>query len=270
MNIITIILIIIVALLAGIEGVVDEFQFHQPIVACTLIGLVSGHLTEGVMLGGSLQMIALGWANVGAAVAPDAALASVASAIIMVLGLQGGSTNVQTAISTAIAVAIPLSVAGLFLTMICRTIAIPMVHFMDAAAEKGNMRAIDMWQILAILLQGIRIAIPAALLCVVPAETVTNALNQMPAWLSGGMTVGGGMVAAVGYAMVINMMSTKETWPFFALGFVLAAIGELTLIALGAIGVALALVYLGLKENGGSNGGGTGSGDPLGDILNDY
>ena len=270
MNIITIILIIIVALLAGMEGVVDEFQFHQPIVACTLIGLVSGHLTEGVMLGGSLQMIALGWANVGAAVAPDAALASVASAIIMVLGLQGGSTNVQTAISTAIAVAIPLSVAGLFLTMICRTIAIPMVHFMDAAAEKGNMRAIDTWQILAILLQGIRIAIPAALLCVVPAESVTNALNQMPAWLSGGMTVGGGMVAAVGYAMVINMMSTKETWPFFALGFVLAAIGELTLIALGAIGVALALVYLGLKENGGSNGGGTGSGDPLGDILNDY
>ena len=73
MNIITIILIIIVALLAGMEGVVDEFQFHQPIVACTLIGLVSGHLTEGVMLGGSLQMIALGWANVGAAVAPDAA-----------------------------------------------------------------------------------------------------------------------------------------------------------------------------------------------------
>ena len=200
MSLITIILIIIIALLAGMEGILDEFQFHQPLVACTLIGLVSGHLTEGIILGGSLQMIALGWANVGAAVAPDAALASVASSIIMVLGLEGGATDVQTAISTAIAVAIPLS-----------------------------------------------------------------------PWLSGGMTVGGGMVAAVGYAMVINMMSTKETWPFFALGFVLAAIGELTLIALGAIGVALAIIYLGLKENSGSNGGGsTGSGDPLGDILNDY
>ena len=271
MSLITIILIIIIALLAGMEGILDEFQFHQPLVACTLIGLVSGHLTEGIILGGSLQMIALGWANVGAAVAPDAALASVASSIIMVLGLEGGATDVQTAISTAIAVAIPLSVAGLFLTMICRTLTIPIVHFMDGAAEQGNMRAIDMWQILAILLQGIRIAIPAAALCVVPAAVVTDALNQMPPWLSGGMTVGGGMVAAVGYAMVINMMSTKETWPFFALGFVLAAIGELTLIALGAIGVALAIIYLGLKENSGSNGGGsTGSGDPLGDILNDY
>lgn len=271
MSMITVLLIIVVALLAGMEGVLDEFQFHQPLVACTLIGLVSGHLTEGVILGGSLQMIALGWANVGAAIAPDAALASVASAIIMVLGLNGGTTNVQNAISTSIAVAIPLSVAGLFLTMIVRTLSIPIVHFMDAAAEEANMRKMEMWQIIAILLQGVRIAIPAAALCFVPASVVTSALNAMPEWLATGMTIGGGMVAAVGYAMVINMMSTKETWPFFALGFVLAAINQLTLIALGAIGVSLALIYLGLKENSGNGGNGVGgSGDPLGDILNEY
>lgn len=269
MELMTILLIIIVAFLAGMEGVLDEFQFHQPLVACTLIGLVTGHLTEGVILGGSLQMIALGWANVGAAVAPDAALASVASAIIMVLGLQGGETDVTNAINTSIAVAIPLSVAGLFLTMIGRTLAIPMVHFMDKCAEVGNIRGMEMWHILAIGMQGLRIAIPAAALCVVPASAVTSALNQMPEWLAGGMAVGGGMVAAVGYAMVINMMATKETWPFFALGFVLAALHELTLIALGAIGITLALIYLGLKGQGGSNGG-TGTGDPLGDILNDY
>ena len=35
-------------------------------------------------------MIALGWANIGAAVAPDAALAAVASAIILVQGGQRG------------------------------------------------------------------------------------------------------------------------------------------------------------------------------------
>lgn len=87
MSAISIILVIIVAFLAGMEGVLDQFQFHQPLVACTLIGLATGHLKEGVMLGGSLQLMALGWANIGAAVAPDAALASVASAIIMVLGL---------------------------------------------------------------------------------------------------------------------------------------------------------------------------------------
>ena len=271
MSAISIVLVVLVAFLAGMEGILDEFEFHQPIVACTLIGLVTGHLQEGISLGGTLQMMALGWANIGAAVAPDAALASVASAIIMVLALNGGSTDSSKAITTAVAVAVPLSVAGLFLTMICRTLATAIVHGMDASAEKGDFRGIEMWQIAAICMQGIRIAIPAAALCVIPAEAVTNALNAMPDWLSGGMSVGGGMVAAVGYAMVINMMATKETWPFFVLGFVLAAISELTLIALGLIGISLALLYLGLKDMAKQGGGtGGGSGDPLGDILNDY
>ena len=87
MPILSVVFIVIVAFFAGMEGILDEFQFHQPLVACTLIGLVTGHPTEGIILGGSLQMIALGWANIGAAVAPDAALASIASSIIMVLAL---------------------------------------------------------------------------------------------------------------------------------------------------------------------------------------
>ncbi|WP_180367094.1 PTS sugar transporter subunit IIC, partial [Oenococcus oeni] len=107
---------------------------------CTLIGLVTGHLVLGVMLGGSLQMIALGWANIGAAVAPDAALASVGSAIILIEGGQG-----TKGIGSAIAVAVTLAVAGLFLTMIVRTITTFIVHIMDHAAEEGKSRIIDMW-----------------------------------------------------------------------------------------------------------------------------
>ena len=132
MSVISMVLVVIVAFLAGMEGVLDEFQFHQPLVACTLIGLVTGQLVPCIILGGSLQMIALGWANIGAAVAPDAALAAVASAIILVQGGQG-----RAGVDTAIAVAIPLAVAGLFLTMIVRTLSVICVHQMDAAAAKG-------------------------------------------------------------------------------------------------------------------------------------
>ena len=114
MSAISMILVVIVAFFAGLEGILDQFQFHQPLIACTLIGLVTGNLTAGIMLGGSLQMIALGWANIGAAVAPDAALAAVASAIILVKGGQG-----TAGISTAIAVAIPLAVAGSILNNDC-------------------------------------------------------------------------------------------------------------------------------------------------------
>ena len=129
MNAIQMILVVVVAFLAGMEGILDQFQFHQPLVACTLIGLVTGNLELGLLLGGSLQMIALGWANIGAAVAPDAALAAVASTIILIQGGQGSK-----GIGAAIGIAIPLAIAGLFLTMIVRTISVAIVHIMDKEA----------------------------------------------------------------------------------------------------------------------------------------
>ncbi|GAA0346582.1 PTS mannose/fructose/sorbose transporter subunit IIC [Oceanobacillus oncorhynchi subsp. oncorhynchi] len=265
LTIIQIILIIIIAFIAGIEGILDEFQFHQPIVACTLIGLVSGELTACLILGGSLQFIALGWANIGAAVAPDTALASVASAIILVLSGQG-----TAGVNSAMAIAIPLAVAGLLLTIIVRTLATGIVHLMDAAAKDGNIRKIEMWHVIAICMQGLRIAIPAALIVAIGATPVREMLQAMPGWLTDGLAVGGGMVVAVGYAMVINMMATKEVWPFFAIGFVLATIPDITLVGFGGIGVALALIYIALTKQGGSRGGGGNTGDPLGDIIDDY
>ena len=264
LNMLQIVLILIIAFLAGAEGVLDQFQFHQPIVACTLIGLVTGNLEAGIVLGGTLQMIALGWANVGAAIAPDAALASIASSIILVLGGQG-----VNGVASAIAVAIPLAVAGLVLAMVVRSLSIVVVHMMDAQAEKGSIRGMEMWQLVGIAIQGLRIVIPAGALLFLSADAVQAFLEGMPSWLSNGMAIGGGMVVAVGYALVINMMATKEVWPFFVIGFVVAAISELTLIALGALGVALALIYLKLSKVS-SSGGGPNHGDPLGDILNDY
>jgi len=225
-NILAIILILIVAFLAGMEGILDQFQFHQPIIACSLIGVATGHIKECVMLGGVLQLMALGWANVGAAVAPDAALASVASAIIFA---KNNFKDQGTVIGTAVA----LATAGLVLTMVVRTLSVVIVH----------------------------------------QAVIQGALGALPEWFTMGMSIGGGFVVAVGYAMVINLMATKEVWPFFFLGFALAPVKELTLIATGIIGVAAAIIYLNVtnnKGNGGGDGGASSSGDPLGDILNDY
>ena len=266
MNFITVILILVVAFIAGMEGILDEFQFHQPILAATLIGIVTGHPVEGLLLGGTLQLIALGWMNIGAAVAPDAALASIASAILVTV--HGAS------ITEGIALAIPLAVAGQVLTMFVRTATVALSHGADKKAAEGSFRGVEMYHLGALMLQGLRIAIPAAIILAVPATAVTTALNSIPDWLTGGLAVGGGMIVAVGYAMVINMMATPKLWLFFALGFALSAIGELNLIAMGIIGVVLALLYLQFSPEFNQGGGGgsanTGSGAPLDDILNDY
>lgn len=146
-----IVLIFAVACIAGMGSILDEFQFHRPLVACTLIGLALGDMKTGIIIGGTLEMIAQGWMNIGAAVAPDAALASIISTILVIAGNQN--------VGSGIALAIPLAAAGQVLTIIARTITVAFQH----AAERGNLTALSWIHVSALLLQAMRIAIPAVI-----------------------------------------------------------------------------------------------------------
>lgn len=116
MSVIQIVLLLIVAAITGIGSVVDEAQTHRPLVACTLVGIVLGDIPTGIILGGTLEMMALGWMNVGLAMAPDTAIASVISTILVINSHQG--------IGQGIAIAVPLAAAGQALTIFVRTITV--------------------------------------------------------------------------------------------------------------------------------------------------
>lgn len=236
-SIIQMILIFLVAFLAGMESILDEFQFHQPLVACTLIGTVLGDPASGILLGGTLQFITLGWMNIGAAVAPDAALASVISTILFVAGKQP--------LNTAIALAIPIATAGQALTVLVRTITVGIQHAADKSVQDGDLRRITMLHLGALMLQGLRIAIPAIIIAsVVNTSGVQNALAAIPEWITKGLAVGGGIIVVVGYAMVINMIRAPGLMIFFFLGFVIAAFAKFNLIAYGILGFAIAYLYI--------------------------
>jgi len=234
---IQIVLVFIVACIAGMGSILDEFQTHRPLIACTLIGLVLGDLKTGILIGGTLEMIALGWMNIGAAVAPDAALASIISTILVIVGKQD--------IGAGIALAIPLAAAGQVLTILVRTITVGFQHGADSTAKKGNLRAMDWLHVTALLLQAMRIAIPALIVALtVGTSAVKHMLDAIPDVITGGLNVAGGMIVVVGYAMVINMMRAGYLMPFFFLGFVFAAFTNFNLVALGVIGLVLAILYL--------------------------
>ncbi|ARD16907.1 PTS mannose/fructose/sorbose transporter subunit IIC [Edwardsiella piscicida] len=235
-----IVLIFIVACIAGMGSILDEFQFHRPLVACTLIGIVLGDMKTGIIIGGTLEMIALGWMNIGAAVAPDAALASIISTILVIAGGQS--------IGAGIALAIPLAAAGQVLTIIVRTITVGFQHAADGAAERGDLRAISYLHCSALLLQAMRIAIPAVIVAVsVGTDAVHSMLSAIPEVVTTGLGIAGGMIVVVGYAMVINMMRAGYLMPFFYLGFVTAAFTNFNLVALGVLGLVMAILYIQLN-----------------------
>ena len=66
--------------------------------------------------------------------------------------------------------------------------------------------------------------------------------------VTSGLNIAGGMIVVVGYAMVINMMRAGYLMPFFYLGFVTAAFTNFNLVALGVIGVVMAVLYIQLAR----------------------
>lgn len=260
MSALTFILVVLVAFIAGVASVVDERQFHRPLVACTLMGLALGDLTTGIILGGFLELIALGWMNVGAAMAPDSALASTISAVVVIQGHQN--------IETGIAIAVPLAAAGQVLTIFVRTITVFFQHQADNFAKTANFRGIELMHLSGMALQGLRVAIPTAIVALISSEELTRLLGMIPEQVTIGLRIAGGMITVVGFAMVINMMRSKALMPFFFLGFIAAAAipatqsvvplaggkpedvlvalstpAQFNLVAIGIVGACLGLLY---------------------------
>ncbi|MBC6130317.1 PTS mannose/fructose/sorbose transporter subunit IIC, partial [Listeria booriae] len=177
-----------------------------------------------------------------------------------------------------ISLAIPLAALGQVLTILVRTITVAFQHMADKAGKEGNLRSLDWIHVSALLLQAMRIAIPAMIVAVtVGTDAVENLLNAIPDVIVNGLNVAGGLIVVVGYAMVINMMSAKYLMPFFFLGFVVAAFTAFNLVALGVLGLVAAIIYIQLNpkyqlkeaiEQYGGGGGGR-QADDLDDDLDD-
>ena len=116
--------------------------------------------------------------------------------------------------------------------MIVRTLSVGLVHTADAAAKDGNIAAVERAHFVALLLQGLRIAIPAALLIAIPASDCSRRswfdARLVERWYGCRWWYGRSRWLRYGYQHDGN----REVWPFFAIGFALAAISQLTLIAL--------------------------------------
>ena len=146
---------------------------------------------------------------------------------------------------TGIALAIPLAAAGQVLTILVRTLTVGFQHAADNAVKTGNLGTITWLHLTALLMQAMRVAIPAVIVAsTVGTDSVKHMLDSIPPVVTGGLNVAGGMIVVVGYAMVINMMRAPHLMMFFFVGFVVAAFTNFNLVALGVLGVALAYFYI--------------------------
>jgi PTS system galactosamine-specific IIC component len=68
-------------------------------------------------------------------------------------------------------------------------------------------------------------------------------VEAMPEWLTHGFQVAGGIMPAVGFAMLLKVMLKKEFMPYLLIGFVISCfLTYSNLLPIALVGVALALI----------------------------
>ena len=256
--------IILVAVWAFIIAI-DQFDLleslYQPIVTGAVIGAILGDLQTGLIVGGTYQLMTIGNMPLGGAQPPNAVIGGIMATVFAI------SSGLDT--TAAVGLAVPFALIGQYMVTLLFTVMSPVMSVADKMAEKGDTKGIVRLNYLAMGALGLLFAIVcvAGLIGGSALGTTLDAISQQYAWIMNGLSVAGGMMRFVGFAILLRIMLSNDFWGIYFAGFALATIigyiPELSgsaLILVAFVGIAIALydfqTRVAIRQNAGSGNGG--------------
>jgi PTS system mannose-specific IID component len=227
-------LIALIAMFGHSEDFLGTTLLSRPLVLGPLVGLVLGDLAQGVIIGATLELIFMGNIKVGAAIPPDVVTGGVLGTAFAIISGKGPA--IALAIAVPVSILAEMMISGLFVFR-----AVLNKKF-DRYAEDGDYRKIQRLHIISGLLRPLLMGIIILLALQLGAGAMKSFLDMIPAWVQSGLQVAGNMLPALGFALLMNLMFNKKVAPYFFLGFMLAAYLKLPMIAIGGLGVIIALI----------------------------
>lgn len=202
-----------------------------------VVGLYFGDVTKGLMIGASIQLVYLGIIMTGGNVPADAALAAV---IALPIALKTGIDA-----NAAVALAVPFGVLGVFLDQIRRTSNSIWVRMGDAYAKDGNEKGIFKCAFLYPELMTVLLRfVPVFILTLFGTEAVASILDILPAWVITGFSVAGGILPAMGFAIILVTIGKPKLLPYFFIGFFAVAYLGINTMAAAVFGTCIALLVI--------------------------
>ena len=216
------------------EDFLGTTLLSRPLVLGPLVGLVLGDLTQGVIIGATLELIFMGNIKVGAAIPPDVITGGVLGTAFAILSGKGPAI--------ALAIAIPVSILAEMMISALFVLRAMLNKKFNQYAEEGNYKKIQWLHIFSGLIRPLLMGFIVLLALQLGANAMRSFLDMIPAWVQSGLQVAGNMLPALGFALLMNLMFNKKVAPYFFLGFILASFLKLPIIAIGGIGVIIALI----------------------------
>lgn len=224
----------IMAVIMGIDFWLEGLFLFRPIIVCTFTGIILGDLNLGLVAGGLTELAFAGLTPAGGTQPPNPILAGVMTTIIAF------TTGVEA--QTAIGLALPFSFLMQYIILFYYSSFSFFMAKADTYAQEANVSAFVKLNILTTAIVALTYGIVVFLCTYVAQEPMQVLVQSMPAWLTHGFEIAGGILPAVGFGMLLKVMLKQQYIPYLIIGFLFASFIQFSnLLPVALLGTAFAI-----------------------------
>lgn len=190
-------------------------QLARPIFCVAILGALLGHPTEGIILAAQLELVFIGNVSLGGVMPSDITMGSIfGAAFALLLGKD---------IEVAMTLAIPLSALGTLIYSCMKIVVTSLVPKFEQLLADHNYAGYNrLWIIQFCCFELCYFFL--GFVCTLAGQPVVEAfVNAIPAWLNASLKVAAAALPALGLALLLKQLYTKESFPYYFLGFGLVA-----------------------------------------------
>lgn len=235
------ILLGLISMLGNAEYLFGTSCLSRPLVMGALTGIVMGDIPTGVALGATLELAFMGAFSIGASIPPEMISGTVLGTAFAISTGSGAET--------ALTLAIPIASLVLVFKNLGMVFILPtFVHKADDYAQKGDLKGVSRMHYLGGFFGvNLIIGVVVAISFYVGSPVVQAVLAVIPEWIQNGLQIAMGLLPAIGFGLLMQMIMNKEVAPFFMLGYVLSVYLNIPVTGIAIFGCIIAIVLTQLK-----------------------
>lgn len=216
------------------EGLSTSIFANQPVIIGTITGIVMGDIGTGLAVGATLQLMILGVGTYGGASIPDYVTGAMIGTVFAITSGKG--------MEFGMGLAVPVGLLMVQLDVLARFSNVFFSKRVEAAIERLDFKGITRNTWLGAFSWGLSRAIPVFLMLIFGQNLVNAITEYMPEWLMSGLSVAGGLLPAVGIAILLRYLPVKNYIAYLLIGFIAAAYLKVPMVGVAIMGVALAII----------------------------
>ena len=190
-------------------------MFQRPIFCVSILGAMLGHPVEGIMLAAELELVFLGNVSLGGVMPSDFTMGSLFGAAFAIL--------LGKDVATAITLALPLAALGTLLYSCMKVVVTSLVPRFEKTISNKDIKGFKRLWIMQFCGFELCYFLLGFICILVGTDAVKAFVEILPAWLQKSMTVASTMLPALGMALLMKSLWSKENCPYYFLGFALGA-----------------------------------------------